>query len=131
MPFNTFEFLDRSGLSSNHRCGNARHRPQGLSAPTMGIAEEAGIANRSLFTYFETKSDLFNQLYLDLKEEMASVATKDLPTEAESREQYSTSGEIGEAESRCSSYRTREDGKFPRYRKTLKRYTISIHASLA
>jgi AcrR family transcriptional regulator len=27
----------------------------GLSAPTMGIAKEAGVANGSLFTYFETK----------------------------------------------------------------------------
>src|SRR5580704_18142861 len=40
---------------------------QGLSAPTAGIAKEAGVANGSLFTYFETKTDLFNQLYLELK----------------------------------------------------------------
>jgi Bacterial regulatory proteins, tetR family len=33
---------------------------QGLSAPTMVIAKEAGVANGSLFTYFETKTDLFN-----------------------------------------------------------------------
>ena len=39
----------------------------GLSAPTAGIAKEAGVANGSLFTYFETKTDLFNQLYLELK----------------------------------------------------------------
>ena len=62
---------------------------QGLSAPTMGIAKEAGIANGSLFTYFETKSELFNQLYLELKQEMASVAMKDFPSEAELREQFS------------------------------------------
>ena len=61
---------------------------QGLSAPTMGIAKEAGIANGSLFTYFETKSELFNQLYLELKQEMASVAMKDFPVEAELREQF-------------------------------------------
>lgn len=29
---------------------------EGLSAPTMGIAKEAGGANGSLFTYFETKA---------------------------------------------------------------------------
>jgi AcrR family transcriptional regulator len=40
---------------------------QDLSAPTAGIAKEAGVANGSLFTYFETKADLFNQLYLELK----------------------------------------------------------------
>jgi AcrR family transcriptional regulator len=61
---------------------------QGLSAPTMGIAKEAGIANGSLFTYFETKSELFNQLYLELKQEMASVAMKNFPAEAELREQF-------------------------------------------
>ena len=53
----------------------------------MGIAKEAGIPNGSLFTYFETKADLFNQLYLELKIEMASVAMKDLPKNAELREQ--------------------------------------------
>src|ERR1700730_11438529 len=60
---------------------------QGLSAPTAGIAKEAGVANGSLFTYFETKTDLFNQLYLELKIEMASAAMKDLPMGAEPREQ--------------------------------------------
>jgi AcrR family transcriptional regulator len=60
---------------------------QGLSAPTAGIAEEAGVANGSLFTYFETKAELFNQLYLELKTEMASAAMKDLPEDAELREQ--------------------------------------------
>jgi len=60
---------------------------QGLSAPTAAIAKEAGVANGSLFTYFETKTDLFNQLYLELKMEVASVAMKDLRTGAEPREQ--------------------------------------------
>jgi AcrR family transcriptional regulator len=60
---------------------------QGLSAPTMGIAKEAGVANGSLFTYFETKADLFNQLYLELKSEMASATLKNLPASAELHEQ--------------------------------------------
>ena len=60
---------------------------QGLSGPTMGIAKEAGVANGSLFTYFETKTELFNQLYLELKTEMASAAMKDLPMDAEPRAQ--------------------------------------------
>ena len=60
---------------------------QGLSAPTAGIAKEAGVANGSLFTYFETKTDLFNQLYLELKAEMAAAALKDLRAGAEPREQ--------------------------------------------
>ena len=49
---------------------------QGLSASTAGIAKAAGVANGSLFTYFETKTDLFNQLYLELKVEMASSAMR-------------------------------------------------------
>ena len=60
---------------------------QGLSAPTAGIAKEAGIANGSLFTYFETKTVLFNQLYLELKAEMAAAALKDFRSGIEPREQ--------------------------------------------
>jgi AcrR family transcriptional regulator len=58
---------------------------QGLGAPTMKIAQEAGVANGSLFTYFDTKADLFNQLYLELKAAMASAALEGLPVEADLR----------------------------------------------
>lgn len=61
---------------------------QGLSAPTAGIAKEAGVANGSLFTYFETKTELFNQLYLDLKAEMAAATLKNFPAGAELHEQF-------------------------------------------
>src|ERR1700723_3518665 len=47
---------------------------QGLSSPTAVIAREAGVSNGSLFTYFETKVDLFNQLYLELKTGMATAS---------------------------------------------------------
>ena len=60
---------------------------QGLSAPTAAIAKEAGVANGSLFTYFETKTELFNQLYLQLKAEMAAAALKGLRADAEPRQQ--------------------------------------------
>jgi AcrR family transcriptional regulator len=59
----------------------------GLSASTAMIAQQAGVANGSLFTYFETKTDLFNQLYLELKAEMASAAMKGLPAGAALRDQ--------------------------------------------
>ena len=59
----------------------------GLSAPTAMIAQEAGVANGSLFTYFETKADMFNQLYLELKAGMASAALEGFPAGAELREQ--------------------------------------------
>lgn len=61
---------------------------QGLSAPTAGIAKEAGVANGSLFTYFETKTDLFNHLYLELKAEMASATLKNHPVSAEPYEEF-------------------------------------------
>ncbi len=61
---------------------------QGLSAPTAGIAKEAGVANGSLFTYFETKTDLFNRLYLELKAEMASATLKNLPVSAELHQEF-------------------------------------------
>lgn len=53
---------------------------EGLSAATAAIAKEAGIPNGSLFTYFETKADLLNQLYVELKAEMAAAALERLPT---------------------------------------------------
>jgi AcrR family transcriptional regulator len=61
---------------------------QGLGAPTAKIAKEAGVSNGSLFTYFETKTDLFNQLYLELKAGMAFAALEGLPAEAELRDQF-------------------------------------------
>jgi len=61
---------------------------QGLSAPTAVIAKEAGVANGSLFTYFEAKTDLLNELYLELKRGMASAALKGFSAEGESRKQY-------------------------------------------
>lgn len=62
---------------------------QGLSAPTATIAKEAGISNGSLFTYFETKSDLFNQLYIGLKSEMTAAALTGFPARAALRKQAS------------------------------------------
>ncbi|MGO8695677.1 MAG: TetR/AcrR family transcriptional regulator [Rectinemataceae bacterium] len=60
---------------------------QGLGAPTATIANEAGVSNGSLFTYFETKADLLNHLYIELKTEMAAAALDGLPTESDIRQQ--------------------------------------------
>lgn len=43
---------------------------QGVSAPTARIAKVAGVAEGTLFTYFSTKDELLNQLYLALKAEL-------------------------------------------------------------
>jgi AcrR family transcriptional regulator len=60
---------------------------QGLSAPTATIAQEAGVSNGSLFTYFETKADLLNQLYLELKAGLVSATLEGLPVRGELRDQ--------------------------------------------
>jgi AcrR family transcriptional regulator len=60
---------------------------EGLGAATATIAKEAAVSNGSLFTYFETKADLLNQLYVELKTEMAAAALDGLPTEGDIREQ--------------------------------------------
>ena len=60
---------------------------QGVGAATALIAKEAGVSNGSLFTYFETKADLLNHLYMELKAEMAAAALNDLPAENGVREQ--------------------------------------------
>ena len=52
---------------------------QGLGAATATIAKEAGVSNGSLFTYFDTKADLLNQLYLELKADMGAAAGRGLP----------------------------------------------------
>ncbi len=48
----------------------------GIGAPTARIAKDAGVAEGTLFTYFATKDELLNQLYLmlklDLREAMMS-----------------------------------------------------------
>ena len=61
----------------------------GVGAATAMIAKDAGVSTGSLFTYFETKKDLLNQLYVSLKMEMASAALDDIPTNADLRDQLS------------------------------------------
>ncbi len=60
---------------------------QGLGAATATVAQEAGVSNGSLFTYFATKSDLLNQLYVALKAEMGAAALDGLPVESDNRAQ--------------------------------------------
>jgi AcrR family transcriptional regulator len=60
---------------------------QGLGAATATIAREASVSNGSLFTYFDTKADLLNQLYLELKADMGAAALGGLPADGDAREQ--------------------------------------------
>jgi AcrR family transcriptional regulator len=52
---------------------------QGLGAPTARIARVAGVAEGTLFTYFETKDELLNTLYLDIKSDMREVMMASYP----------------------------------------------------
>lgn len=52
---------------------------QGLSAPTSAIAKVAGVAEGTLFTYFNNKDELLNQLYLQLKTEVAKALMVNYP----------------------------------------------------
>ncbi|WP_407542591.1 TetR/AcrR family transcriptional regulator (plasmid) [Deinococcus radiomollis] len=60
---------------------------QGTGAATALIAKEAGVSNGSLFTYFDTKADLLNQLYIQLKTEMAVAALDGFPAQGDLRDQ--------------------------------------------
>jgi AcrR family transcriptional regulator len=60
---------------------------QGLGAATAAIAKEAAVSNGSLFTYFETKADLLNALYVELKTEMAAAALDGMPARSGIRKQ--------------------------------------------
>jgi AcrR family transcriptional regulator len=61
---------------------------QGITAAsTAVIAKKAGVSNGSLFTYFDTKTQLLNELYVALKTEMAEAALAGLPAHAPAREQ--------------------------------------------
>jgi AcrR family transcriptional regulator len=52
---------------------------QGLGAPTARIAKMAGVAEGTLFTYFESKDALLNTLYLDIKSHMREVMMEGYP----------------------------------------------------
>ena len=60
---------------------------QGLGAPTLSIAKEAGVSNGSLFGYFDTKATLLNALFVDLKTEMGAAAIDGPPEGSSDRYQ--------------------------------------------
>lgn len=54
----------------------------GLGAPTSRIAARAGVAEGTLFTYFSTKEQLLNELYLDLKSDVFARINLGFPQQA-------------------------------------------------
>lgn len=61
---------------------------QGVGAPTAGIARDAGLAEGTLFTYFASKEELLNQLYLALKADLAAATLKGYPLQGSTRERF-------------------------------------------
>jgi AcrR family transcriptional regulator len=51
----------------------------GLSAPTAKIANGAGVAEGTLFTYFVNKDELLNRLYLELKMDLRDAMMTGYP----------------------------------------------------
>jgi AcrR family transcriptional regulator len=49
------------------------------AAPTSEISKLAGVAEGTLFTYFQTKDDLINALYREIKLELADAMMSDFP----------------------------------------------------
>jgi len=89
--------LDRNGEVARPRSEDKRNAilaaatrviaAEGLGARTASIAKQAGVASGTLFTYFTTKSELLNELYLELKTEMAAGALAGLSPGADARAQ--------------------------------------------
>jgi AcrR family transcriptional regulator len=52
----------------------------GIGAATAKIAKDAGIAEGTLFTYFATKNELLNQLYLTLKMDLRNAMMEAYPS---------------------------------------------------
>jgi len=55
----------------------------GLGASTARIAQGAGLAEGTIFTYFPTKEDLLNELYLELKTTVHEVIHRDFPHDSQ------------------------------------------------
>jgi AcrR family transcriptional regulator len=58
---------------------------EGLGASTSDIAREAGVPHGSLFTYFGTKAELWNAVYVELREEMAKAMLEGFSPEGATR----------------------------------------------
>jgi AcrR family transcriptional regulator len=52
---------------------------RGLGAATSAISQAAGVAEGTLFTYFKTKNDLVNELYRQIKLELADAMMSEFP----------------------------------------------------
>ena len=58
------------------------------STPTSAISKAAGVAEGTLFTYFASKEILMNEIYRELKIELAEIIMVDFPHAADPRGQF-------------------------------------------
>ena len=58
------------------------HRDGFWNTSTASVAKEAGIAAGTLFNYFPTKSYLIDQVYIALKQDLATDLVADFPSQA-------------------------------------------------
>ncbi len=61
---------------------------RGLTAPTFAISQAAGLAEGTLFTYFRTKDDLVNAVYLDIKTDLADAMMSGFPRRTSVRHRF-------------------------------------------
>lgn len=54
---------------------------EGVEAATARIARKAGVAEGTVFTYFETKDSLLNSLYLSIKARVAEAVLTGIPSD--------------------------------------------------
>lgn len=52
---------------------------KGMGASTAAVAKAAGVAEGTLFTYFASKDELLNELYLDLSNQLAQALRSNSP----------------------------------------------------
>ncbi|NPU09702.1 TetR/AcrR family transcriptional regulator [Bradyrhizobium sp. 83002] len=60
---------------------------QGLGAATADVAKRARVPHGSVFTYFGTKAELLNAVYVELKSELADAIMKRMPDDGSVRDQ--------------------------------------------
>jgi AcrR family transcriptional regulator len=58
----------------------------GTGAPTAKIAKAAGVSEGTLFTYFATKDDLLNQLFVDIETGLAEMLATSPPAAGSPRD---------------------------------------------
>ena len=61
---------------------------QGLGAATAEIAKKAGVPHGSVFTYFNSKVELLNELYLEVTNELTDTVLAAMPAGNDTRAQF-------------------------------------------